>query len=70
MNIEVSEETNYEMYVKRVVRAAVITTGAGISALTFGVGLVNAAPGDPPRHARTGALSPDFMARSRIQTRS
>ncbi len=36
------------MYVKRMVSAAAIATGVGMSAVTFGVGLVNAAPLDPP----------------------
>jgi hypothetical protein len=36
------------MYVKRLASAAAIATGVGISALTFGVGPVNAAPSDPP----------------------
>jgi len=36
------------MYVKRVAGAVAIATGVGMSALTFGVGLVNAAPLDPP----------------------
>lgn len=36
------------MYVKRMAAAAVIATGVGMAALTFGVGLVNAAPLDPP----------------------
>ena len=36
------------MYVKRLVGAAATAAGVGLSALTFGAGLVNAAPSDPP----------------------
>jgi hypothetical protein len=36
------------MYVKRMAAAAAIATGVGMAALTFGAGLVNAAPLDPP----------------------
>jgi hypothetical protein len=36
------------MYVKHMAAAAAIATGVGMATLTFGVGLVNAAPLDPP----------------------
>jgi hypothetical protein len=36
------------MYVKRLAGAAATAVGVGLSALTFGAGLVNAAPSDPP----------------------
>jgi hypothetical protein len=36
------------MYVKRLAGAAATAAGVGLSALTFGAGLVNAAPSDPP----------------------
>ena len=41
------------MSLKRVAAAAAIAAGVGISALTSGVGLVNAAPLDPPPPAPT-----------------
>jgi hypothetical protein len=41
------------MEVKRLAAAASIATGFGIFALTNGVGLVNAAPLDPPPQAQT-----------------
>jgi hypothetical protein len=45
------------MSLKRVAAAAAIAAGVGISALTSGVGLVNAAPLDPPPPAPT--IQPD-----------
>jgi hypothetical protein len=36
------------MYVKRLAGAAATAAGVGLSAVTFGAGLVNAAPSDPP----------------------
>ena len=45
------------MSLKRVAAAAAIVAGLGMSALTSGVGLVNAAPLDPPPPAPT--LQPD-----------
>lgn len=36
------------MYAKRSLGAAVAAAGVALSALTFGAGLVNAAPSDPP----------------------
>jgi hypothetical protein len=36
------------MYVKRMAATAAIATGVGLTALTFGVGVLNAAPLDPP----------------------
>ena len=45
------------MGLKRVAAAAAIAAGVGMSALTSGVGLVNAAPLDPPPPAPT--LQPD-----------
>jgi hypothetical protein len=41
------------MSLKRVAAAAAIVAGVGMSALTSGVGLVNAAPLDPPPPAPT-----------------
>jgi hypothetical protein len=45
------------MSLKRVAAAAAIVAGVGMSALTSGVGLVKAAPLDPPPPAPT--LQPD-----------
>lgn len=45
------------MSLKRVAAAAAIVAGVGISALTSGVGLANAAPLDPPPPAPT--IQPD-----------
>ena len=45
------------MSLKRVAAAAAIVAGVGMSALTSGVGLVDAAPLDPPPPAPT--LQPD-----------
>jgi len=36
------------MYMKRLAGVAVTAAGVGLSALTVGTGLVNAAPSDPP----------------------
>ena len=40
------------MNLKRLAAAAAIAAGVGMSALTSGIGLVSAAPSDPPRQPR------------------
>jgi hypothetical protein len=46
------------MNIKSLAAAAAIAAGVGMSALTSGVGLANAAPLDPPPPAQTFRLDP------------
>jgi hypothetical protein len=46
------------MNMKRMAAAAAIAAGVGLSALTSGIGLVNAAPLGPPPPAQTFRLDP------------
>ena len=48
-----------KMHVKRMTSAVVIATGVGISALTFGAGLVNTASSDPPPPCPSCQPGPD-----------